>query len=157
MTDQQRKNGRDMKLRITACRQVYSGVNRRGDSYTIHEVEAVRPQDGARINQKLRSFTALPIGTEVEVTVVPFNSEQHGRSFTLYPKNSKGGVSTQEQLNELREGLEEAYSRISKLVERVAALEGAHATEVRTEVAAGGDAKTLQQRAAETFGDDPGF
>ncbi len=150
---EQRKNGRDMRLKITSCRQVYSGVNRRGDSYTIHEVEAVRPQDGVKINQKLRSFTTLPIGQEVEVTVVPFNSEQHGRSFTLYPKNQRS-VSTQEQLNDLREALDEAYSRIGKLSERVAALEGADRQQTVAEVNSG---QSLQQRAAANFGDDPGF
>jgi hypothetical protein len=153
MTDQ-RQGGKDMKLKIAACRQVYSGVNRRGDSYTIYEVEAHRAQDGVKINQKLRSFTALAIGQEIEVTVVPFNSEQHGRSFTLYPKNSKGGVSTTDQLNELKEQLDEAFSRIAKLSQRVGALEGAHRTETVAEVNAGG---SVQSRAAQNFGDDPGF
>ena len=105
--------GKDMRLKIMACRQVYSGKNQRGDEYTIYEVDAANMQ-GQTVNQKLRSFTALPIGQEIDVTVTVFNSEQHGKSYTLHPKGRSGGGS-QQQVNELREEVDELRNRVATL------------------------------------------
>jgi hypothetical protein len=113
--------GRDMRLRILACRQVYHGKNKRGDEYDIYEIDAAK-SDGTPINEKLRSFAPLPIGQEIEVTVTAFNSEQHGRSFTLHQKGSRSASATA-QLNELREQVEMQGEMIAVLVKRVDALE----------------------------------
>ena len=74
---------RDMRLRIVACQQIYSGLNPKGHRYTIFAVEATKP-DGSLVNEKLRAFEALPVGEDMELTVTPFESEVHGRSFTLH-------------------------------------------------------------------------
>lgn len=123
MAEQARK-GKDMKLRIVGCRQVYAGINPRGDHYTIFEIDAAKP-DGSLVEEKLRAFTALPIGQDAEVTVVPFDSDKWGRSYTLYPKGSRGAGATA-QHNELREMVEELQKRVASLSERVAALEQQH-------------------------------
>lgn len=105
----------DRTLKIVSCRQVYSGKNQLGHEYTIYEVEAAG-QDGRLINEKLRAFRALPIGQVVEVTIEPFHSEQHGKSFTLHPKQSTspGGAA---QLNEAKELLGKLEARVSALEE----------------------------------------
>jgi hypothetical protein len=113
--------GRDMTLRILACRHVYHGKNTRGDEYDIYEIDAAK-LDGSSINEKLRSFAILPVGQEIEVTVTPFNSERHGRSFTLQPKGSRA-ASAQGQINELREQVDMQRAMIASLVKRVDVLE----------------------------------
>lgn len=126
MSDGQGSNpkSKDMRLKIVGCRQVYSGRNQRGDSYTIFEIDAERAADGVRINQKLRSFTALPIGQVVEVTVTPFKSTKHGKSFTLAPKNNKGaGSGSTQRVNELAEQVEECMNRIANLTRRLGEVE----------------------------------
>lgn len=114
--------GRDMVLKIVACRQVYSGHNQRGDSYTIYEVDAAK-RDGTLVNEKLRSFTALPIGQEVEVTVTPFESEQWGRSYTLHPKGQARSQGAAASVNELREEVEALREMVQKQADRINGLE----------------------------------
>lgn len=112
-----------MRLKILACRQVYSGKNGRGDEYTIYEIDAANMQ-GSTINEKLRSFSALPIGQDIDVTVTLFNSEQHGKSFTLHPRD-RARTSSTARLNELWEVVEAQKGMIAALSDRVTALEGA--------------------------------
>lgn len=113
--------GRDMRLKILACRHVYHGRNQRNDEYDVYEVDAANAQ-GQKINEKLRAFTALPIGHEVDVTVTVFNSEKWGKSYTLHPKGRSGGGSTQ-RVNELAELCEQLKGMIANLTTRVDALE----------------------------------
>lgn len=115
------RQGKDMTLKIVGCRHVYAGRNQRGDDYAIYEVEAAK-LDGQLVREKLRAFTSLPIGQELEVTVVPFDSDQYGRSFTLYPKGSRSTGATQ-QMNELRGEVTAQREMIAHLVNRVAELE----------------------------------
>lgn len=112
---QEGKKGKDMRLKITDCRQAYVGHSKRGDTFTIYEVKAERP-DGREVNEKLRSFSSLPVGQVIEVNVQPYNSEVHGRSFTLYPKGSKGTGATA-QLNELHERVTALEGKINTIWE----------------------------------------
>lgn len=105
--------GRDMALKILACRQIYSAKNIKGDPYTIYEIEAQNAQ-GKTITEKLRSFQALPLGQMIEVSVTVFNSEKHGRSYTLHPKDSSK-TSAADQLNELRVTVAELQIRVTRL------------------------------------------
>src|ERR1700683_1321956 len=104
---------RDMRLKILSCRQAYQGRNKRGDEFTIYEIEASKP-DGTPINEKLRAFSTLPIGQEVDVTVTPYNSEQYGKSFTLALKGSKSG-NFSAAINELTEAQAELTNRNAAL------------------------------------------
>lgn len=139
-----------MTLKILACRQVYSGRNPRGDEYTIYEVDAANAQ-GAQINQTLRSFQPLPIGQQVEVTVTPFESEKHGKSYTLHLKGRKGGGST-ERVNELVELVEELTARVGTLTGRLDAIE-AMVGGRRGGASDAKDQHETQERAAQRFGD----
>lgn len=105
---------------------MYSGRNQLGHEYTIYEVEAAR-EDGRLIDEKLRSFRALPIGQVIEVSIEPFHSEAHGKSFTLHPTQSTSPGGT-EQINEALKLLREMREMFPKLEERVEALEGKLAT-----------------------------
>lgn len=113
---------KDMRLKITGCRHVYTGRNQKGDTYSIYEIDAERAADGVKINQKLRAFDALPIGQIVEVTVTPFISDRHGKSFTLELKNRERGGSAK-RLNEMEERLQEMERRSSAQERRIAELE----------------------------------
>lgn len=125
--------GKEMRLKILACRHVYSGRNQRGDEYTIYEVEAANAQ-GNPINEKLRAFTALPIGQEIDVTVTPYKSEAHGKSYTLHPRNETG-TGRGRQVNELREEMDQLKGMIASLANRVAVLEGGYPANGATQVA----------------------
>jgi hypothetical protein len=118
----------DRELRIVACQQIYTGLNAGGHRYTIFDVEAARPDTGELIKEKLRSFEALPVGEVLLLTVTPFESERHGRSFTLHRKVS---TNTTGQVNDVKAQLLVLEQRIAALVEhgsrleeRVARLEG---------------------------------
>jgi hypothetical protein len=102
-----------MKLRIVACQQIYSGLNPKGHRYTIFDIEAAKA-DGTLINEKLRAFEALPIGETIDVTVTPFESETHGRSFTLHRKGSNNATA---HINELKAEVEALAERLG-LVEK---------------------------------------
>lgn len=147
-------NSKDMRLKIMACRQVYTGRNPRGDEYTIYEIDAANMQ-GQKINQKLRSFEALPIGQDIDVTVTPFDSERHGRSYTLHVKGRKGGGS-QQQINDLREVVEELRRRNAALEERIAGLENARAAEIKAEMS-GAAPTSGRELPGSQFGDDAGW
>lgn len=123
MSQGQGPKSKDMRLKIIGCRHVYSGRNQRGDNYSIYEIDAERAQDGVRINQKLRAFTALPIGQTVDVTVTPFVSERHGKSFTLEPKNRTGGGGGTQRVNELSEQVEELTRRVATMSKRLSEVE----------------------------------
>ena len=117
---------KDMALKIVACQQVYSGLNPKGHRYTIFEIEAAKP-DGTLINEKLRAFEALPIGETIEVTVTPFESETHGRSFTLHRKESNNATARVNELQHdvahLSEAVVDLSSMVDSLNERVVELE----------------------------------
>lgn len=113
--------GQKRTVKIIDCKPVYHGTNVKGHEYTIHEIRAAKP-DGSLIGEKMRSFTALPIGQAIEVTVVPYSSDQYGKSFTLYPTNEKGTGTTAE-VNDLNERYEQLRESHGKLQERVVALE----------------------------------
>lgn len=115
-------NSKEMRLLIIDCKPVYHGINKKGDEYDIYEVRASKPETpGQPINEKLRTFTALPAGQVVEVTVTPFNSVEHGKSFTLYPKGNSG--SSVNQQNENRSELVILRENMAKLAARVSTLE----------------------------------
>lgn len=117
---QQEAAGKDMRLKITSCRHIFTGHNRRGDEFSIYEVGATK--DGRPINEKLRSFTSLPIGQEMDVTVKVFNSEQWGKSFTVHPKGGQG-ASRAAAVNDLHDRVAELESRSANQAQRIAELE----------------------------------
>lgn len=127
MADEQ-KNRR--KLYIEECKPVHSGHNRRGTAYTIYQVAAARedrsplPTNADGSPMKLRSFEAFPVGQVVDVVIEPYHSDQYGDSYTLKSVGgSKGGANTQ-QINEIKEHIDELYNRTAKLWEEVRALQG---------------------------------
>lgn len=109
---------KDMKLKIVACQQVYSGLNPKGHRYTIFDIEAAKP-DGSLIKEKLRAFEALPIGETIDVTVTPFESEEYGRSFTLHRKGSNNATA---HVNELRAEVDALTKRLDRVEKQLAEL-----------------------------------
>lgn len=101
------------KIKIVNCTIGYAGTNQRGDDYTIFEVEAVNG-NGERINEPLRSFSPLPIGQVIEVTVKRFDSTKHGVSYTLTPKRGAGGPHAQ-AINEMQEAMKDLTERVERL------------------------------------------
>lgn len=110
MADDDKPKGRPTRLRVTACTQVYTGKNNRGDDYTIYEVEATKG-DGSPVTEKLNSFENLPLEV-LDLTVVPYRSQKHGLSYTLSrrskPNNSK-------RITELEETLAALATRVEAL------------------------------------------
>jgi hypothetical protein len=109
------KKSTPMRLRITSCSSVYSGINTRGDDYTIYEVQAAK-ETGEVVDQKLRSFEELPVGEVLDLTVTPFKSEKHGLSYTLARKNKPAGGSSRK--------VEELTAFVGAIDERLKLVEG---------------------------------
>jgi hypothetical protein len=124
MSGQEKKQDPRKKIKIVNCTIGYAGKNTRGDDYTIYEITAENG-NGETIKEPLRSFSPLPIGQVVEVTVKPFPSEKYGMSYTLTPQRGAGGPHAL-ALNEMKEQLE-------KLTRRVEGLESAQAARARTD------------------------
>jgi hypothetical protein len=102
------------KIKIVNCTLAYAGKNTRGDDYTIYEITA-QNGNGETIGVPLRSFSQLPIGQVIEVTVKPFPSEKYGMSYTLSPKRGAGGP--------LAAAVNDLAQAIAALTTRVEALE----------------------------------
>lgn len=148
-------NSKDMRIKVTGCRHVYTGRNQRGDQYSIYEIDAERAADGMKINEKLRSFSALPIGQVIEVTVTPFISQRHGKSFTLEPKGRTGGSSSTQRLNDLAAEVEDLRNRVATLTQRLGALEKLLAEKgVITAPQQAPPAQADQTGLSQRFGDD---
>jgi len=152
-------NGKETKLKITRCTAMYHGKNTKGDEYSIYDIDAEHvegPKAGQKVNEKLRSFTSMPVGAVIEVTVVPYESERHGKSYTLYPKESVRRGNT-EAINELREEVGRLGETIRILHGRVTSLEALADANVRS--SATGTAPVTASAAAlnEQFGAEPPF
>lgn len=115
MSDKEKPKGRPTRLLVTSCTEVYTGYNGRGDKYVIHEVEAQK-EGGEPINQKLRSFENLPTGELLDVMVTPYESDKHGRSYTITRRNKP---SSAKKIKELESRLTELTERIERLEARV--------------------------------------
>lgn len=108
--------GQPVRLRIRSCTVGYQGVNKRGDDYTIYEIQAAREDGEVITDKKLRSFEELPVGDDLlDLTVVPFNSEKHGLSFTLSRKTKVSKTAElQAKVTELTGRLERVEGWIRK-------------------------------------------
>jgi hypothetical protein len=116
---------RPARVKILACRHVYTGRNQLNHQYRIYEVDAAR-EDGSLIREKLRAFEPLPVGEVVDVMVSPYNSERHGKSFTLTPRTPEGeGQASGGQLGKIAEAMEKTEKRIAALEAEVEALKSA--------------------------------
>lgn len=104
------------KIKVLSCTIGYAGKNTRGDDYTIYEITAENG-NGETIAVPLRSFTQLPVGQVVEVTVKPFPSEKFGMSYTLTPKRGAGGPLAA-AVNELAEKIESLTARVESIENR---------------------------------------
>jgi hypothetical protein len=108
------QQGKIARIKVVACREVYAGVNQKGDRYRIYEVNATR-EDGTPIREKLRSFGPMQVGSTVEVRVVPFKSERHGTSFTLYPVDGSRHGAQQSEIDQLRQAVATLTQRVERL------------------------------------------
>jgi hypothetical protein len=113
MADQKKPQENIKKIKIVNCTLGYAGKNQRGDDYSIFEVEAENGE-GQLIKEPLRSFSPLPIGQVIEVTVKRFDSTKHGVSYTLTPKRGAGGPHAQ-AINEMQEAIADLQRRVQAL------------------------------------------
>ncbi len=108
----------ETKLRITSCSSVYTGKHPNGHSYTIYEIEAVRP-DGTVVAESLRSFEELPVGEVLDLNVVKFDSPEHGTSYTL---SRRGGSGNAKKIRDLEETVRALVARLEALEQVVGAI-----------------------------------
>jgi hypothetical protein len=111
------------KLTVIETKPLKSGTSTNGKPWTIYDVTAVG-EDGAPIEEKLRSFDELR-GT-VEVEIERTEHEKYGVSYTLkLPKGTPGaadpppaGARLGPKVDELRERLDRLEEIVTTLVER---------------------------------------
>lgn len=75
------------RLNITACQEVYRGNNSKGE-FVIYELQATTEQ-GALVNQKLSSFSMLPLGVG-DYEVAPYIKDGQLKNYTV---RKPGGAS----------------------------------------------------------------
>lgn len=103
------------KLCVTNQKVIASWPNSKGTTETsLYEVTAVDDQ-GAPVNEKLRSFAELELNVLIEYELEPYNHPQHGFSWTVKKPRSN----TSQRVRELEKQLETALDRISALEARV--------------------------------------
>lgn len=100
------------RLNITACQEVYRGNNSKGE-FVIYELQATTEQ-GALVNQKLSSFSLLPLGVD-EYEVAPYMKDGQLKNYTVRKPGGGGGS---------KAAVDALASRVSTLEERLAGLEG---------------------------------
>lgn len=102
------------KLTITHQEEL-ARFPRKGEESILYSVEAIT-ETGEKVTQKLRTFhPELPQGELIEFDVVPYDHPEHGRSYTL-KLPSKGRAS--------KKDISEVLDRLTKIADRVSALEG---------------------------------
>jgi hypothetical protein len=111
----------DRKLTVVGLRDVYHGTNKKGNAYTIYEVDALG-EDGQPIDLPLRTFEKLPEGKLIEVEVEPYDGGKE-RTYTLKAKGGSSGSRLGPKLDELRERVDGHDESLRALHDRVAALE----------------------------------
>lgn len=112
------------KINVIETKPLKSGVSSTGKAWTIYEVTAVG-EDGAPIEEKLRSFDELR--GQVEVEIERKDDPKYGVSYTLkLPKGAPGageppssGARLGPKVDELRARLETLEQIVTTLVERV--------------------------------------
>jgi len=111
----ERSKPQQTRLRITACASVYHGEHPNGHKYTIYEIEAAKP-DGTPVEQRLRSFEELPVGEEIDLSVVKYQDESAGISYTL---SRRGGSGNAAKIKKLEQVVQDLTARL-EVVERMA-------------------------------------
>jgi hypothetical protein len=114
------------RITVTDCTVITQGLGRNNREYTIYEI-AARGEDGLEITENLRSFEELPLDVLIDVEVETFNSDRHGKSFTLkLPRNSEHKVENQSGsglLETIRSSLTELGGQVGELREQVRKLQ----------------------------------
>lgn len=99
------------KMNVIGCEPVYSGEGKQGP-YTLYKVEALT-EEGAPIEQELRSFDDLPAGLDT-YEVEPYDAgPKHGMTFTLKPQKGK---SLGKKVDELRERVDTLEKQVKYLL-----------------------------------------
>lgn len=106
-------------LTVTSCTEFRRGHGAKGE-WVIYEVQAVDAK-GIPVEEKLRSFKALPVGVGQEYEVERYDHEQYGTSFTLFPPKQKSS----ERLDVLEGQVADLLARIARLESGAAPAESA--------------------------------
>jgi hypothetical protein len=123
------------RLTVLETKALKSGTGANGKPWTIYDVTAVG-EDGAPIEEKLRSFDELHGTVEVEIERV--EHEKYGVSYTLkLPRGAPGaapapsaGARPGPQVDELRNRVAALEQIVTTLVERFNESSGASTTPV---------------------------
>lgn len=81
-----------------------------GKETHLWKVEAV-DENGEAITQELRSFAELELGILIEYDIEPYDSEKHGRSYTV----KKPRANTTARVGVLEDQMRSALERINAL------------------------------------------
>lgn len=107
-------------LNIVACKVVYTGTNKKGNEFHIHEVMATKP-DGSPVDMPLRSFDNLPLGTG-EFLVEQYVAKNGDVSYTLKtPGRGGGGGRPAPNLEPRVAALEQALANLTARVNNLQA------------------------------------
>lgn len=85
-----------------------------GKESHLWRVEAVDEQ-GNPVTEELRSFSELELNIPTEYEIEPYDSEKHGRTYTVKKPRSN----TSKRVNELEDQLRGALERIAVIEERI--------------------------------------
>ena len=105
---------REMQVKIVGCRLFHVGTTGAGTRFELWDVDAENMQ-GELIRHKLRAFEELPQGVQT-VTVTAFDSERHGKSYTLHAKGGRTGPEDDPALVKRVQTLEQELAALKELV-----------------------------------------
>jgi hypothetical protein len=114
------------KMCVTHQRVIATWPNSKGTADThLYEITAV-DENGAEINETLRSFAEVELNILIEYDLEPYSHPQHGDSWTVKKPRSN----TTQRVAHLEKQLEDVTDRLSAIEQRLGL--GVHASIERT-------------------------
>ena len=103
------------KIRVTECKKVYTGNGANGE-YSIYEITAVNSK-GVLIQDKLSSFTPLPIG-EGTYDMKPFYKDGVFKNWTVSAPKGTGTAALEQRVGFLEEQVQFLNAKVEALEAR---------------------------------------
>lgn len=76
------------RLTVIKCEPIFTGESKNGKPYTIYDCEAL-DDAGILLQDRMRSFSVLPINELVEYNVEHYVHPRQGDTYTIYPLRSR--------------------------------------------------------------------
>lgn len=108
----ERKPVKGVQIRVTECKKVYTGNGANGE-FSIYEITAINSK-GVLIQEKLSSFTPLPIG-DGTYDMKPYYKGEVFKNWTVEAPKGTGTAALEQRVKFLEEQVEFLVNKVSSI------------------------------------------